>query len=71
MYIGYYKMLYYIYNINWLHISIYIFVFIKDGNTALIGASMNEHEDIACLLLTNTNIDINKQNKVSYNLYAY
>ena len=40
--------------------------------TALICASMNGHKDIVSLLLSNTNIDVNKQSEVSiYILYIY
>ena len=44
---------------------------IQNGNTALILASMNGHKDIVSLLLSITNIDVNKQNNVRKYIYIY
>ena len=51
-----------------VYINIMVFIYIyktQNGNTALIWASFKGHADIVTLLLSDTNIDVNIQDKVS------
>ena len=55
----------------YMYSNTYTYIYVQEGCTALMKASVNGQASIVSLLLFNTNIDINKQDKVNTNIYIY